>query len=384
MKPPRTTKATLSEQFAGTPLEGVTPPDVHEAEGYIDNVVVCGFVSKNAGRTYPRSTFDRDFRKYENAKVNFDHKPHAQQRDFHDLAGWLSDVHQGPDGRPRARLNVYRGDPAHGNTDPRVSKLFDAARRNPNGFGLSHVVHAQTTRDRNGTEVVESIDSVQSVDIVHTPATNAGLHESARSTPAVKTTLKEYVQAVAPKQPLDNLLRLKRLLREMDDLGGMPMDVPVDDAETADPDDAVDAGFEDALKAAVDKYMDDKDMAGLLATVKKYCKAHQGLFDGDDADDEADAYAEDPVKGESAKARKPATGKAILEAVDACEQAGFRGYDRADLTLVSLAESADRPALAKKLKRASESAAAGEKPTSRAPAPAAEKPPAKLGWVDAN
>ena len=153
MKPARA-KATLSEQFAGTPLEGVAASDINEAEGYIDNVVVCGFVSKNR-RKYPRKTFDRDFAKYEGAKVNFDHKPHAAQRDFDDMGGWLSHVRQGDDGRPRARLNVYK-------TDRRAAKVFEAARRNPTSFGLSHMALCETSRDRDGFEVVESIDSVQS------------------------------------------------------------------------------------------------------------------------------------------------------------------------------------------------------------------------------
>ena len=372
MKSPRA-KAVISEQFAGTPLEGVAASDINEAEGYIDNVVVCGFTSKN-NRTYPRSTFDRDFAKYEGAKVNFDHKPHSTARDFDDMGGWLSNVRQGPDGRPRARLNVYK-------TDRRAAKVFEAARRNPNSFGLSHVARCETSRGRDGSETVESIDSVQSVDIVHTPATNAGLMESTRSTPAVKTTLKEYVQAIAPRQSLENLVRLKRLLREMDDLGAMPIEDPMDDAAAADPDDAVDAGFEAALKSAIDKYMADKDMAGLLATVEKYCKAHQGLFDAaDEGDDEADA--EDPVKGESVKAKKGEA--AIYEAMGVCESVGLKGFTAAQLRAVVRANPDDRKVIAESFKKAGESGV--EKPRSHAAKSAADaaKAPEKLSWVDAN
>lgn len=373
MKPART-KATLSEQFAGTPLDGVAASDIHEDEGYIDNVVVCGFKSKN-NRTYPRSTFDRDFKKYEGAKVNFDHKPATHQRDFDDMGGWLSHVRQGDDGRPRARLNVYK-------TDRRAAKVFEAARRNPNSFGLSHMALCETSRGRDGSEVVESIDSVQSVDIVHTPATNAGLMESARSTPAVKTTLKEYVQALAPKLALKSLLKLKRL-SEMDDLGAMPVEAPADD-DAGDPEDAMWAGFKAAFDAAIDQYGEDKDAAALFATIKKYVKAHQGILDDDDAEDDTETDAEDPVKGESLKPKKGEA--AVYEAIGVCESVGLKGFTAAQLRAVVRAYPEDRKVIAESFRKVAESAG-GEKPiarTAKSTATESAKPPAKLSWVDAN
>ena len=123
-------------------------------------------------------------------------------------------------------------------------------------------------------------------------------------------------------------------------------------------------------------------MPGLLATVKKYCKAHQGLFDAadDEGDDEGDA--EDPVKGESLK---PAKGEAaIYEAMGVCESVGLKGFTAAQLRAVVRANPDDRKVIAESFKKAGESAG-GEKPTSRAAKPAGTDAPkpAKLSWVDA-
>jgi predicted regulator of Ras-like GTPase activity (Roadblock/LC7/MglB family) len=71
---------------------------------------------------------------------------------------------------------VY-GDLHYLKSHPQADVVAEAAERNPNRLGLSH--HAEGAVRMDGASVVvESVDKVYSVDLVQTPATNAGLFES--------------------------------------------------------------------------------------------------------------------------------------------------------------------------------------------------------------
>jgi hypothetical protein len=171
---------------------GAVAGGVDEAARVIRGAVICGFESANR-RRYPRAVLVRDCRKYEGAKVHFDHR--AGDRSFRDWVGVVENVRPGPDGRPRGDLRLFAADPG-------VPKLLEAARVCPGRFGLSHVIDARTRRE-GGVEVVEEIARVESVDIVLDPATNpGGLFEgtgaarAAGLAPAGPQTLAEFLTTV--------------------------------------------------------------------------------------------------------------------------------------------------------------------------------------------
>ena len=71
---------------------------------------------------------------------------------------------------------VY-GDLHYLKSHPQAELVAEAAERNPNRIGLSH--HAEGTVRMDGSRVIfETVERVHSVDLVQTPATNAGLFES--------------------------------------------------------------------------------------------------------------------------------------------------------------------------------------------------------------
>lgn len=139
---------------------------VNRELGYIDNVLICGTTSRN-GRDYPAEVLRRDHAKYEGVPVNADHK---DAPGVADRVGWFSNVRPGSDGRPRGRLNVLK-------SHPMADRVFEAAERRPQLFGMSHVATCSTAR-RNGRETVESINKVISIDLVADPATTTSLYES--------------------------------------------------------------------------------------------------------------------------------------------------------------------------------------------------------------
>jgi len=148
---------------------------VDRGTGKIRNVRVLGLNSAN-GRTYSREAVGRALSKYQGISVNVDHAARpGESRGVEHRFGWLENVRQDGDGGLRGDLHFLK-------SHPLAERVCEAAERNPRLFGLSHNVSGRTAR-RAGSEVVEEVDSVFSVDLVCEPATVGGLHES-RSTGA--------------------------------------------------------------------------------------------------------------------------------------------------------------------------------------------------------
>jgi len=186
----------LAERVSATPLSGCR---VDRQAGIVFGVLVCGTESAN-GRKYPWGRgLKCDPRVYEGKPVNCDH---GTQNTVERRFGWLANVRVGSDGRPRADLHILKSHPMAG-------RVMEAAERNPSLFGMSHVAMARTRSER-GVEIVEAITSVESVDIVASPATTKGLYESVGTRPAptpkppVKAVVREFVHPggrIAPAPP---------------------------------------------------------------------------------------------------------------------------------------------------------------------------------------
>ena len=153
----------LTEQTA------IAPRRVDREAGLIEGVRILGPDSKN-GRKYSPRAMSEAARLYEGAPVNVDH-PATERKDrpLAEAFGWIRNVRQEADG-------VY-GDLHYLRSHPQAELVAEAAERNPNRIGLSH--HAEGTVRMDGSRViVETVERVHSVDLVQTPATNAGLFES--------------------------------------------------------------------------------------------------------------------------------------------------------------------------------------------------------------
>ena len=143
---------------------------VDRQQSVIRGVKVLGLESAN-GRTYPRETIRKALPLYEGAKVNVDH-PNAKDptapRKYSDRLGTLKNVAEGGDGA-FADLHI---NPKH----PLAEQLLWDAEHSPESVGLSpnHRIKAST---KAGKVIVESIEKVNSVDLVADPATTRSLFE---------------------------------------------------------------------------------------------------------------------------------------------------------------------------------------------------------------
>ena len=172
----------LTEQTA------IAPRRVDREAGLIEGVRILGPDSKN-GRKYSPRAMAEAARLYEGAPVNVDH-PATERKDrpLAEAFGWIRNVRQEHDG-------VY-GDLHYLRSHPQAELVAEAAERNPNRIGLSH--HAEGTVRMDGQRViVETVERVHSVDLVQTPATNAGLFESER-----RMTIREAAMAAGEEKVL--------------------------------------------------------------------------------------------------------------------------------------------------------------------------------------
>lgn len=254
-------RVKLAEAVYGDSLK------VDRETGVIRGVKILGSVSKN-GRTYTEKAMREAATLYEGRKVNIDHMMReGAERPFRDVFGELRNVSLKEGG-------VY-GDLHFLKSHPLAEQVCEAAERFPTQFGLSHDAEGRTSR-QGGKLIVESVIAVHSVDLVNTPATNAGLFESVTSTGKerrMKLKLRELVES------LDHKVYSARL-KEMDPgVGDMPAEMPEDTGEMS-AEDQIDSAF----RAMVNAVLDDSslDVAGKVAKIKQILQTQEKLLTGNE------------------------------------------------------------------------------------------------------
>lgn len=147
------------------------PQRIDTAAGVIRGVRVLGKVSQN-NREYSEQAMKDAVRLYEGAAVFINHpdrsKPNVE-RSLRDKIGFLRNA--------RIEGDAVRADLHYIKAHPEAGLITEMAQRNPRMFGLSHNAEGRMGM-QGGKRVVESVESVRSVDLVSNPATNTGLFES--------------------------------------------------------------------------------------------------------------------------------------------------------------------------------------------------------------
>lgn len=161
-------RATIEIREAATSR----PSAVNREAGIIENVKLVGLAAPRKNRRYLPQALKEAVTLYEGAKVNVDHVDDPSKgRGLGDRIGRLEGVYfKEGDGLYAER---FRYNPEH----PLAKSLAWWAENDPNGLGFSHHVLGVSTWS-GGEQVIESIQSVKSVDLVADPATTKGLFES--------------------------------------------------------------------------------------------------------------------------------------------------------------------------------------------------------------
>lgn len=275
---------------------------VDRDKGVIFGALICGATSDNA-RDYPwRGPLGKSIAAYEGKHVYADH---GREPTLSRKIGWFENVKPGPDGRPRGDFHILK-------SHPLAESVFEAAERNPSLYGFSHVAMCQTRREK-GREVVEAINSVESIDLVANPATTTSIFESTSGSPAVKISLKQFVETRGPTWGPKRWAAATKLVEDLGDMGDTPvMDAPAADADPGD--------LKQALLAALAPMLDDAFDTGnadkAVSALKDFIKLHAKHTGGDTAGDSG-GVDDNPATPESKKPVNP------WDVLRECRKAGF-------------------------------------------------------------
>lgn len=302
------------------------PDRIDEQAGVIRRAKILGRKSAN-GREYTAEAVQDAAPRYEGRGVYTDHRTDAgSPRTVRDKFGWFENVQRSADGGLEGDFHYLK---AH----PMAPVLIEAARRRPDLFGFSHDAVGREKPGSNGT-IIESIDEVNSVDLVSDPATVKSLFESrGMSTSAAKNHPKTgtgqrtqkplraiLTEALSPRAAKKQRSAVTAWLKEMDDF--MAPDEPMEatpgasgeDLEAAPPAhgnelmqaicDMIQAALESADSSALDPEYKDK-----LDAIMDICKSHGKA--GGKAGDE-DAEEEDTSSQEGKKDKRLSAGERQL------------------------------------------------------------------------
>jgi hypothetical protein len=291
--------------------------EIDEDAGCLRNVRVLGLESAN-GRRYLAEGVAAAAHLYEHRPVYWNHKANPKtQRLAEDKGGWLENVRPAPDGGLVGDLHYLK-------SHPMTPRLLEAAARRPDFFGLSHDALGREQKGSRG-RVIEGVDRVNSIDLVADPASVRGLHESKGNT--VKITWKQLLEHVAAKPVAVTALREMMGAANCspdDDMRHVLEDMDGADMGAVSHEDALKAGFSQAIHAIVDD--ESMDMASKLSRMKQVMQAQEKLLGGEETP--ADATSADVGTEESRKQEKAdPTATALREELavrDLIEDAGLR------------------------------------------------------------
>lgn len=264
----------LSEQFAGT-----SPHKVDRVQGIIFDVKILGHESRNGYRYMPEAIKEAA-KAYEGLGSYIDHSYDEQggERKMNDLFGRFENV--------RCTETEARGDLHFLKSHPMAERVCEAAERFPQNFGISHDAYGKKAVV-DGETVIESVPSVNSIDIVTSPATNKGLFESFKPNGAVmskkkfSTNIRKLLEGIAKAKGDKVLSRLKEA-GPMGPATGAVLDAPVDvmadpGADGAEP--SPDVMLQDAINAQILAIVGDAkmDTKGKLTAVGQILEAQDAL-----------------------------------------------------------------------------------------------------------
>jgi hypothetical protein len=201
--------------------------------GAIRGVKLLGTKSAN-DREYTQAALRNAVKLYDGKKVYLDHPDRERmgtERKFRDWVGVIEN--------PQYRSDGIYADIRLRKQSPLFAEVIEAAESFDGFFGMSHVA-AGRSRLENGTEIVEEIGDVFSVDIVTDPATNAGLFESVdaddvEATPAyILGRLESLRELYGDVMPSGCKSHLRKAIAAAETLTGIKTDTAHDDFGASD------------------------------------------------------------------------------------------------------------------------------------------------------
>lgn len=156
----------------------------------VRDVKVIGFTSKN-GRRFKAEAIEGAVGLYEGAKVYLDHpdpKEITKTRGVRDRNGVLKNA------RFVAGAGVF-ADWHYNGAHAATEALLEEIERNPSTLGFSHNARYRYGKPDGGTDIVEQIVAVRSVDLVADPATTNGMFEGILADKLADDEINDVIEA---------------------------------------------------------------------------------------------------------------------------------------------------------------------------------------------
>lgn len=306
------------------------PTKVDREAGVIHGVKVLGRESKN-GRSYNDQAMADAARLTEGVKVHVNHperdKPN-RERGIGEMFGELKNVVIKADGN-YADLHYLK-------KHPLAESVAERAERFPKSFGLSQNADGKV-RVAGGKQIVESLVTLRSVDLVDTPATTAGLYESEG-----EKTLLEFVQAIDAAtvgQPeLAKLLEMDASMAKVSSgMSGQGMDAKQQ--------------MKSAFRSLIVSVLDDEslDTKAALSKIKEILQSQEKVMADSTTKPEGEAKPEETMESLKAKIATLEADKAKAASETACrtllEEAKVKPEPHMIAALVAVTDEPTRKAL---------------------------------------
>lgn len=185
-------KKAGNTQLIEATLKTITADRVDREAGVIYGVRMGGLLSKNK-REYIPEAYKKAIRDgmYEGKPCNIDHVKEGEQRPVASRFGvWHAvEYREKPEPGPYGNLHYIK-------SHSLANNVCEAAERKElnSAFGMSHDAYGGNCRPGvNGRVIVESIESVKSIDLVADPATTKGLFE--HKEPVMKQTILQLIES---------------------------------------------------------------------------------------------------------------------------------------------------------------------------------------------
>jgi hypothetical protein len=244
------------------------PMRVDREKLVILGVKCLGRESLNHGRIYSDQALDDAKGFYEGISVNVDHpSPDSAHVERSIAAGF------GVLRNARVLEGGVYADIHYLDKHALTEVILERAERFPANFGMSHNATGAVSENRDQVPIVESLQAVESVDIVSRPATTAGLFES-QERPVFgkkkKQTLRSVLEDTKDYEPAAKLLKLLE-----EEAFATTGDAELDVADEASSEDRTAAAFREMMIAALDdKQLDQK---AKLSRIKDIMKSQEKL-----------------------------------------------------------------------------------------------------------
>ncbi|WP_437187848.1 hypothetical protein SH668x_001259 [Planctomicrobium sp. SH668] len=319
-------KLRIRESFSGE----ITAERVDRDACVIRDCAILGSDSEN-DRVYEPTALNRAMILYEGCSVRIDHKP-GETRSVTEDVGVLKHV--------RLVNGKVRGDFHFLKTHPQAAYFCERAERFPETFGFSHEADGMVEVDGNGRERVIDLLSVESVDLVRTPATNKSLFEERKTMAKVKKNIRDVVRAAPVKTP-----GRKRML-EM--IGDPAMDGQIEVSEDESPEQQLEV----ALKASLQAIMNDpeKDNDAKIAAIAAL--VGDPVVEAENDPQKVEPAKEEPepkkVEEEGDDPKPKQEGEVLTEAIQKIRKEFGDKYDQQNKLIKTLTEQNDQYAKAAK------------------------------------